>query len=99
MKNQNFVAALAYLGGAITGVVVLAVEKQNRFVRFHAMQSTVTFVLVLVAQLLLRNVPVVGGVAVVAVGVGVVFLGMWLFVLGLVSGEIRRWVVTHELGS
>ena len=56
---SNVVAALAYVGGPLTGIVVLVMEKKDQFVRFHAMQSTVTFLLVLVANLLLSNVPVV----------------------------------------
>ena len=31
--------ALAYVLGPITGVVFLVIEKDNRFVRFHAAQS------------------------------------------------------------
>jgi uncharacterized membrane protein len=59
----NVVAVLAYVGGALTGIVVLIMEKKDQFVRFHAMQSIVTFLLVLVANLLLRNIPVVGRLA------------------------------------
>jgi uncharacterized membrane protein len=76
--TPNVVAALAYLGGALSGIVVLAVEKKEQFVRFHAMQSTVTFLLVLVANLLLRNIPVVGRLANVPFVVGVCVLWVWL---------------------
>jgi uncharacterized membrane protein len=41
--EQNVAAALSYLLGFITGIVFLIVEKDNTFVRFHAMQSTITF--------------------------------------------------------
>jgi uncharacterized membrane protein len=41
--EQNVAGALAYLLGPITGIVLLIVEKDNKFVRFHAMQSTITF--------------------------------------------------------
>jgi len=36
-------ALLCYLGGFITGVIFYAVEKENKFVRFHALQSIVVF--------------------------------------------------------
>lgn len=42
-KNQNLKAALAYLLGFITGVYLLLTEKDDNFVRFHAMQSTLVF--------------------------------------------------------
>lgn len=56
----EFVGALAYVAGAVSGVVVLLIEKHDRFVRFHAMQSIVTFLAVLVVQVLLRNLPILG---------------------------------------
>lgn len=54
--NQNLMGAAAYLLGFITGVVLLLVEKENKFVRFHAMQSVVVFGLLFVVGL----VPFVG---------------------------------------
>ena len=41
--DQNVAGALTYLIGFITGIVFLIVEKDNKFVRFHAMQSTMVF--------------------------------------------------------
>lgn len=41
--NRNLVAALSYLLGFITGIVILLVEKDDKFIRFHAMQSTILF--------------------------------------------------------
>lgn len=35
--NQNLLGAVAYLFGFITGIVLLLVEKDNKFIRFHAM--------------------------------------------------------------
>jgi len=76
---SNVVAALAYVGGAITGIVVLLWEKKDQFARFHAMQSTVTFLLVLVANLLLRNIPVVGRLAYLPMGLAVTAL--WIVLM------------------
>jgi uncharacterized membrane protein len=39
----NVAALLSYLLGFITGIIFLVIEKEDRFVRFHAMQSTLTF--------------------------------------------------------
>lgn len=41
--NQNIFAALTYLFGAVTGIIFLLFERKNAFVRFHAMQSVITF--------------------------------------------------------
>lgn len=36
-SNQNLMGALTYILGFVTGIIFLLVEKQNKFVRFHAM--------------------------------------------------------------
>jgi len=41
--NENIAAALSYLLGPITGIMVLVLERENKFVRFHALQSTLWF--------------------------------------------------------
>jgi uncharacterized membrane protein len=37
--EPNFAAALAYLAGPFSGILILLVERSNHFVRFHAWQS------------------------------------------------------------
>ncbi len=41
--KPNTAGLLCYLGGWVTGIVFLIIERKNRIVRFHAMQSLVTF--------------------------------------------------------
>ena len=41
--QANMAALLSYLVGWITGLIFFLVEKDNKFVRFHAMQSIVVF--------------------------------------------------------
>ena len=53
-------AALAYVGGVVTGVMFLLVEKDSRYVKFHAMQSTMAFTVVLAVSLVLWSIPFVG---------------------------------------
>jgi len=63
--DANVAAALSYLVGFITGVVFLVIEKDNRFVRFHAMQSTVVFLAIVGIDILLQIVPILGALVVV----------------------------------
>ena len=79
LGTPNVVAVLAYLGGALTGIVVLLVEKKDQFVRFHAMQSTVTFLLVLVANLVLSSFPVVSRLA--SRPLLVALTGLWIVLM------------------
>ncbi|NJE42139.1 DUF4870 domain-containing protein [Thermococcus sp. GR6] len=42
--EENVEALLAYVLGWLTGIIFLVLEKESDFVRFHAMQSTITFI-------------------------------------------------------
>lgn len=53
---KNTAAALCYLLGWVTGIVFLLIEKEDKDVRFHAMQSVVTFGILTLASF----VPVIG---------------------------------------
>ena len=59
--EPNVAGLLCYLGGWITGIVFLVIEQKNKFVRFHALQSIVTFGALTVASALLSWIPLVGG--------------------------------------
>ena len=77
--DPNLAAALSYLGGVLSGIVFLILEKQNRYVRFHAMQSTITFLLVHVFDLMLMGLGVIGWMLNVPFILSVVVL--WAFLM------------------
>lgn len=58
--DENVAGFLCYLFGFITGIVFLVVEKKSHFVKFHAMQSTITFLGLFVISLILGWIPVIG---------------------------------------
>ncbi|HWK11802.1 MAG TPA: DUF4870 domain-containing protein [Vicinamibacterales bacterium] len=58
--TANVAAAASYFLGFITGIVFLLTERENRFVRFHAMQSTLVFLALVGIDVLLQIVPIVG---------------------------------------
>lgn len=82
--DQNVEGALCYLFGWVTGIVFLLLEKENRFVRFHAMQSIVTFAPLFIAWIVLNII--LGGLISSFGGVLSFLLG------GLLS--ILLWLVT-----
>lgn len=41
--DQNIEGALCYLGFWVTGIVFFVLEEDNKFVRFHAVQSIIVF--------------------------------------------------------
>ncbi|WP_273832040.1 DUF4870 domain-containing protein [Guptibacillus sedimenti] len=58
--EENVAGLLTYVLGFVTGIIFLLIEKENKFVRFHAMQSIVVFGAFFVISLVLNVVPVIG---------------------------------------
>jgi len=46
--EQNLAAALSYVFIFFTGIAVLVLERENKFVRFHALQSALWFLVLFV---------------------------------------------------
>jgi uncharacterized membrane protein len=83
--QPNVEAGLSYVFGWITGLIFFLVEKQNRFVRFHAMQSLLFFGGLTIIDIILNFVGAVPGIGwlapLVSLAVGVVgFIG-WIVLL------------------
>jgi len=58
--DENIESMLCYLLGWITGIIFLILEKENKFVRFHAMQSLITFLFLSVVSFLIKTIPFIG---------------------------------------
>jgi uncharacterized membrane protein len=77
--EPNVAALLCYVGGWISGIVFLVLEKKNQFVRFHAMQSIVTFGLLTIASVIAGLIPYVGSYLNTAVGI--LTLVLWIILM------------------
>lgn len=77
--QPNIAGALAYFLGPVTGILFLLIEKQNKFVRFHAMQSTLTFGGIFVLNIVLGFIPLLGWMA--GTLLSLVSLVLWLFLM------------------
>jgi uncharacterized membrane protein len=75
--NENLMGAASYLLGFITGIIFLLVEKQSKFVRFHAMQSTILFGGIFIINIALGFIPIIG----------------WLFGLLLSFAAFIFWIM------
>jgi uncharacterized membrane protein len=58
--DENVAGFLCYLFGFVTGIVFLVVEKESRFVKFHAMQSTITFLGLFIISMIIGWIPIIG---------------------------------------
>jgi uncharacterized membrane protein len=95
----NVAGALAYVLGPITGVLFLVLEKENRFVRFHAAQSiTVGIALIALSIALsilstvLAFIPVLGWIVAIllSLGLGLVSFVLWIMLMWR-AWQGREW--------
>lgn len=71
--EPNLAGLLCYVLGWVTGLIFFILEKENQLVRFHAMQSIVTFGAITVVSIILSFIPFIGWI-----------LGWLLGVLGFI---------------
>jgi len=66
MKNtstglkEKVSGTLSYLGFLVTGIIFLGIEKENKYVRFNAMQSTVVFGILTIILAVFGWIPTIG---------------------------------------
>ncbi len=77
--DENVEGLLCYVLGFITGILFLILEKENKFVRFHAMQSTATFIILLVVSVVFGIIPFIGWV--LSSLIGLIALILWLLLM------------------
>lgn len=70
-------AMLCYALGFVTGLIFLAVEKNSRFVKFHALQSTLLFASLFIISVVFAFIPLIG----------------WFFNMLLVPVTLACWIV------
>jgi len=86
----NVAGALAYVLGPITGIIFYVLEKDNRFVRFHAAQSIVVSIAMFIISfvlgmlgLVIGAVPLIGWLVamLLSFGVSIVSFVLWLLLM------------------
>ena len=96
--EPNIAGLLCYLGGWITGIVFLVIEQKNKFVRFHALQSIITFGAMTVAGAFLNLIPFVGGFFGAVVGI-VAFILWILLMVKAHEGEMYKVPIAGNIAE
>jgi uncharacterized membrane protein len=61
--DENIAGLLCYLGWWITGLIFFLIEKDSKFVKFHALQSIIVFGVITAAEIVLNifgQIPFIG---------------------------------------
>ena len=96
--QANLAALLSYAVGIITGVIFYLLEKENKFVRFHAMQSILVFGFFLIANAVLAFIPVIGWSLMPVLGV--IQLVVWIvLMIKSYQGELFKLPVVGDIAE
>lgn len=97
--EPRLAAALCYMLGLVTGIILIRVEKKDRFVRFHALQSILFTSISIVVLLALATI----GIGLLTYAVAVVVWAVWvILMLRAARGEfyqlplIGRWAEANS---
>lgn len=74
--GANLAALLGYALGFVSGIILYALEKENKFVRFHAKQSILVFASLFLLSIIVNFLPVIGPVF--SFLLGVISMILWI---------------------
>ncbi|SFM89622.1 DUF4870 domain-containing protein [Methanolobus profundi] len=99
--DENIAGLIAYVLGLITGIILLVIEKENKFVRFHAAQSTALYGGLFVLNIILgflSSIPYLGMIfSLISMLIGLVAFVLWLYLMYMAfKGEMYRLPVIAE---
>jgi len=96
--QANVAGLLAYLLGVITGIIFYLIEKDNKFVRFHAMQSIVVFGAIFVLTTVLGFIPVIGWALLPIIGL--ISLILWIvLMIKAYQGEYFKLPIAGDIAE
>jgi len=77
--EENVEALLCYLLGFVTGIVFFVLEKESKFVKFHAMQSIIVFLGIFVLQWVVAFIPFFG--MMISWLIGLIAFVLWILLM------------------
>lgn len=96
--EANVAALLSYLIGFITGIIFFVIEKDNKFVRFHAMQSIIAFGGLFVLGLILGFMPFIGYI--LAYVLWIVDIILWVILMvKAYQGEMFKLPIVGDIAE
>jgi uncharacterized membrane protein len=96
--EQNVAGLLCYVLGWITGIIFLLLEKDNKFVRFHAIQSIIVFGAYTVISVIFRWIPIIGWIIGWVLGIAAFILWIVLMVKAY-QGQMYKLPVAGDIAE
>ncbi|MFC1955005.1 DUF4870 domain-containing protein [Chloroflexota bacterium] len=96
--QENVAGLLCYVLGWITGIIFLLIEKDNKFVRFHAVQSIVVFGAYTVLAIILNYIPFIGWILGMLLGIAAFILWIVLMVKAY-QGQLYKLAVAGNIAE
>ncbi|XRO77629.1 DUF4870 domain-containing protein [Methanocaldococcus sp. 10A] len=96
--DKNIEGALCYLLFWISGLLFLLLEKEDDFIRFHAMQSFITFLTLNVIVIVISIIPIIGWV--VASIINIISIILWI--VGMIkayNGEKYKFPIFGDIAE
>lgn len=93
--EEHIAGMLCYLFGFITGIIFLLIEKDNRFVRFHALQSIFTFAAIVVFSMVINVIPLLG----LLISILMAPISMVLWIILMVKAYQGKWFKLPIIGE
>jgi len=96
--QPNLAALLCYLAGVVSGIIFYLIEKDNKFVRFHAMQSILIFAAIFILNAVLMFIPVIGWMLIPVISI--ISLILWIVLMvKAYQGEMFKLPVVGDIAE
>ncbi|MFC1704546.1 DUF4870 domain-containing protein [Candidatus Omnitrophota bacterium] len=96
--QPNAAALLSYLLWFITGIIFIVLERKNKFVRFHALQSIIVFGFLFGLGIILPFIPLMGWFLIPIVWITSLILWVILMVKAY-QGELFKLPVVGDIAE
>jgi uncharacterized membrane protein len=95
--DENVASAACYVLTWLTGIIFFVMEKENKAVRFHAMQSILTFLPLTIIIVIIGFIPFIG---IISLLLWLVMVILWLvLILKAYQGEKFMVPVVGEIAE
>ncbi len=91
--EPNVAGLLCYLVGWITGLIFFLIEKENEFVRFHALQSILVSVVLIIIGIILGLIPILGWILLIFVYIGSFILWILMMVKAYQGKKVKLPII------